>query len=181
MSDSATPRRGPGQCTPDACIVLIGMPGAGKSTVGVLLAKRLAMGFIDTDVHLQEEQGRTLQAIVDTQGYAELRRIEERILCGLQVQHCVIATGGSAVYSEKAMAHLHRLGTVVYLRVSLAEILARVSNAATRGLARRPDQSLEDLFHERAVLYERFADVQISCDGLSPEETVDTIADALLP
>jgi shikimate kinase len=162
-------------------IVLIGMPGAGKSTIGVLLARRLAMGFIDTDIHLQEAEGRTLQSIVDGQGYAELRRIEERVLCNLHSEHAVIATGGSAVYSEKAMAHLKQLGTVVYLRVSLEEILARVENTATRGLARRPGQTLEDLFHERALLYLRYADIQVDCDSLSPESAVESLCDALSP
>ena len=160
-------------------VVLIGMPGAGKSTIGVLLAKRLAMGFIDTDIYLQEVEGLTLQAIVDGQGYGELRRIEERVLCSLEPEHAVIATGGSAVYSKKAMAHLKQLGRVVYLQVSLEEILTRVVDIATRGLARQPGQTLEDLFHERESLYEQFADVRLACDGLAPEATVDLLCDTL--
>lgn len=160
-------------------IILIGMPGAGKSTVGVLLAKRLAMGFIDTDVLLQETEGKTLQAIVDQLGYGALRRVEEEVLCSLQANHSVIATGGSAVYSEKAMAHLSSLGRIVYLRVGLQGILARVQNLATRGLARRPGQTLEDLFHERALLYKRHSNIQLQCDGLSPDETVEAVCKAL--
>lgn len=160
-------------------IILIGMPGAGKSTVGVLLAKRLALGFVDTDVRLQEIEGKTLQAIVDAEGYEVLRQVEERVLCGLEVCGSVIATGGSAVYSDQAMAHLKRLGRVVYLQVSLPGILARVTNLATRGLARRPGQTLEDLFHERAALYRHYADIELACDGLTAEETVDAISAAL--
>lgn len=160
-------------------IALIGMPGAGKSTVGVLLAKRLAMGFVDTDILLQNREGRSLQSIVDAQGPVELRRIEEQVLCDLQLRNSVIATGGSAVYSAKAMAHLQRLGRLVYLRVSLAEIQARVTDSATRGLARRSGQSLEDLFHERALLYQRYADIQINSDGLTPEATVEALCDIL--
>lgn len=180
MQDSRSRERLPdGHRTEADSVVLIGMPGAGKSTVGVLLAKRLAMGFADTDILLQGSEGRSLQAIVDSQGYAELRRIEEQVLCGLQLRNCVIATGGSAVYSERAMTHLKTLGRVVYLRVSLAEILDRVTNIATRGLARRPGQSLEDLFHERALLYQRHADIQLDCDGLSPDATVESLCDAL--
>lgn len=160
-------------------IVLIGMPGAGKSTVGVLLAKRLAMGFIDTDLLIQEIEGKTLQAIVDGQGCGALRAVEERVLCGLEARHAVIATGGSAVYSDKAMEHLRTLGVVVYLQLPLAGILARVKNLSTRGLARRPGQSLEDLFHERALLYERHAQLRLECDGLTAEETVDAVCAAL--
>lgn len=160
-------------------IVLIGMPGAGKSTVGVLLAKRLALGFIDTDLLIQEIEGKTLQDIVDGEGYEVLRDVEEKVLCALEARHAVIATGGSAVYSERAMAHLRQLGDLVYLQLPLAGILARVRNLETRGLARRPGQTLEDLFHERALLYERHAQVSLNCEGLSAEETVDAICDAL--
>lgn len=160
-------------------IVLIGMPGAGKSTVGVLLAKRLALGFIDTDLLIQEIEGKALQDIVDGEGYEVLRDVEEKVLCALEARHAVIATGGSAVYSERAMAHLRQLGDLVYLQLPLAGILARVRNLETRGLARRPGQTLEDLFHERALLYERHAQVSLNCEGLSAEETVDAICDAL--
>lgn len=160
-------------------VVLIGMPGAGKSTAGVILAKRLALDFTDTDILIQSREGRSLQSIVDSHGYAELRRIEADVLARLQLAPSVIATGGSAVYSAAAMAHLKCMGQLVYLRISLEEILRRVTNSATRGLARRPEQTLEDLFHEREVLYERYADIGIDCDGLTPEETVQATCLAL--
>ncbi|MGE5807798.1 MAG: shikimate kinase, partial [Nitrospirota bacterium] len=123
-------------------IILIGMPGSGKSTVGVILAKLLSMGFIDTDVMIQTEKGRTLQDIVDHDGYLVLRRIEEEVLRKLDCRNHVIATGGSAVYSRKAMGHLKENGTAVFLNVDLGTLKARVHDYDTRGLAKRPDQSV---------------------------------------
>ncbi len=154
----------------EANLVLIGMPGAGKSTIGVILAKRMALGFVDTDLLIQRAQGRSLQEIVDSEGYLVLRRIEEEVLQGLDLQGCIIATGGSAVYSERAMAHLKAHGLVAFLHVELPELEARVHNFRTRGLAKRPDQDLEDLFRERLLLYAKYADITITCAGLSQEE-----------
>lgn len=151
-------------------LILIGMPGAGKSTIGVLLAKQLAMGFVDTDLLIQRAEGRSLQAIVDGDGYLALRRIEEEVLLGLRVQHAIIATGGSAVYSERAMTHLKQTGRVIFLDVELAELEARVHDFCTRGLAKRPDQGLDDLFRERFLLYSQYADITITCAGLNQEE-----------
>lgn len=145
----------------DANIVLIGMPGSGKSTVGVILAKMISYGFIDTDLLIQSREGRTLQAIVDTDGHLALRRIEERVICDLDCRRHVIATGGSVVYSPPAMAHLSTGGVVVFLDVDLATLAARIDNFETRGLARRPDQSLADLFAERSALYARYADLTV--------------------
>jgi shikimate kinase len=132
-------------------IVLIGMPGSGKSTVGVLLAKQTGKAFVDTDLLIQSRTGGTLQDIVNRDGYLELRRIEEQVLLGLDLSDHVIATGGSAVYSEAAMGHLQAGGTVVFLRVSLATLRQRVGDYETRGLAKRPDQTIEDLFAERPI------------------------------
>lgn len=154
----------------DRNLVLIGMPGSGKSTIGVLLAKRMSLGFVDTDLLIQRAQGRSLQEIVDRDGYLALRRIEEEVLHGLDLHGCIIATGGSAVYSERAMAHLQAHGLVVFLHVELAELEARVHDFRSRGLAKRPDQDLEDLFRERFLLYAKYADITVTCAGLGQEE-----------
>jgi shikimate kinase len=157
-------------CEDKSNIVLIGMPGAGKSTVGVILAKLTSRDFMDTDVLIQISQGRLLQTIVDTEGYLALRRIEEDILLGLHCYHHVIATGGSAVYSSVAMEHLKSNGIVVFLDVDLSTLESRVRDFDTRGLAKRPDQSLSELFKERIILYRKYADVTIDCANLSQEE-----------
>lgn len=151
-------------------IVLIGMPGAGKSTVGVILAKQTSRDFVDTDVLIQSRHRRALQDIVDRDGYLALRKIEEDVLLGLSVQNCVIATGGSAVYSRRAMAHLVSEGCVVFLDVDLPELESRVGDVSMRGLAKRPDQNFADLFHERCTLYRNYAEITITCAGLSHEE-----------
>jgi shikimate kinase len=156
-------------------IVLIGMPGAGKSTVGVILAKLTSRNFIDTDVLIQISKGRLLQDIVDTEGYMALRRIEEDIILGLHCDHHVIATGGSAVYSPVAMEHLKSNGIVVFLDVDLPTLESRIHDFDTRGLARRPDQSFSDLFEERVILYRRYADFTVDCAGLSQEEVCGQI------
>jgi shikimate kinase len=151
-------------------VVLIGMPGAGKSTIGILLAKELGLDFIDTDVSIQVHEGQTLQNITDQQGYLALRNIEEQVLLA----------DGSAVYSEAGMAHLKQDSTVVFLDVPLAELEQRISNFSTRGIARRPDQSFEDLFEERSVLYKRYADIRIDCSNLQIEEVLQKTCSALL-
>ena len=152
-----------------ANIVLIGMPGSGKSTVGVILAKETAMGFVDTDLSIQTAQGRTLQDILDGDGHMALREIEEKILLGLELKNHVIATGGSAVYSTAAMEHLKRNGIFVFLKVDLPTIRARVDNFDTRGIAKRPDQTMEELFQERHELYSRYADITIDGRDLPQE------------
>lgn len=156
-------------------IVLVGMPGSGKSTVGVILAKLLSYDFLDTDVLIQSSQRRALQDIVDRDGHLALRTIEEDTLLSLDLQHHVIATGGSAVYSAAAMAHLAAIGTVVFLDVDLATLEGRVDNLATRGLVRRPGQSLADLFAEREALYKQAADITINCTGKTQEAVCSAI------
>ena len=146
------------------------MPGAGKSTVGVVLAKLTSRDFIDTDVLIQISQGRFLQNIVDAEGHMALRRIEEDIVLGLHCYNHVIATGGSAVYSHVGMEHLKSNGIVVFLDVDLPTLESRVHDYDTRGLAKRPDQSLSELFEERIVLYRKYADVTVDCGALSHEE-----------
>jgi shikimate kinase len=156
-------------------VVLIGMPGAGKSTVGVILAKRVAMDFVDTDVLIQTHEGRTLQDIVDHEGYLELRRIEESVLLDIDQRNHVIATGGSAVYSEKAMAHLKTDAVVVYLDVTREVLEKRITNYATRGIAKHPDQTFEELLEERDTLYRQYADVTIDCNDLTQEQAAEVI------
>ena len=151
-------------------LVLIGMPGAGKSTVGVILARKTSRDFVDTDVLIQMSHERTLQDIVDTDGYAALRKIEEDALIGLSIQNHVIATGGSAVYSDQAMTHLKRDGVTIFLDVELVTLESRVPDFSTRGLAKRQDQSFAELFHERFELYTRYADITIKCAGLTQED-----------
>lgn len=156
-------------------IVLIGMPGSGKSTVGILLAKAAGLAFVDTDVLIQTDVGQTLQHIIDQQGYQELRSVEERVILTLTVNRHVIATGGSAVYSEAAMTHLRRDAWVVLLDVSLDTLMTRVGDFSQRGVARQPDQSFDELLEERRTLYRRYADIVIECDGLSQDDVVRTI------
>jgi len=143
--------------------------------VGVILAKRTSRGFVDTDVLIQTSQSRTLQEIVDEDGYIALRRIEEETLLDLSVQNHVIATGGSAVYSKPAMAYLKSIGLVVFLKVGLAVLQSRVHDFETRGLAKRPDQSFAELFEERMGLYTAYADITIRCAGLNQEEICSKI------
>ncbi len=151
-------------------IILIGMPGSGKSTVGVIIAKQSCKAFLDTDVIIQTRTGKTLQDIVDREGYLALRDIEESVLLELRPKDTVIATGGSAVYSECAMNHLKENGMVVFLDADLPTIRSRVSDFGSRGLAKRPDQSLEELFNERRPLYQQYADLTIACKGMTHEE-----------
>jgi shikimate kinase len=153
-------------------IILIGMPGAGKSTLGVLLAKELTKGFVDTDLLIQEHAGKSLQAILDQQGYLALRAMEEDVLCRMDSANCVIATGGSAVYSESAMSRLKQDGVCIYLRLSLTSVQGRVHNLDSRGIAAADGQSLADVYTERQPLYEHYADFTIECDNKSIEEVL---------
>ena len=153
--------------TAQKSIVLIGMPGAGKSTVGILLAKELGLDFIDTDVSIQVQQGKTLQQISDESGYMAVRDCEEQVLLNEDIAGKVVATGGSAVYSEAGMARLNANATLIFLDVSLPVLKARVSNFNSRGIARRPDQSFDDLFTERSALYQQYGDITIDCSASS--------------
>jgi shikimate kinase len=151
-------------------IILIGMPGAGKSTVGVILAKLTSRDFMDTDLLIQISERRPLQEIVDRDGHMALRRIEEDVILSLDCRRHVIATGGSAVYSDPAMAHLRSIGIIVFLDLELDTLQSRIRDFDTRGLAKRPGQGLKDLFEERLPLYNRYADVTVDCSGLTQEE-----------
>jgi len=156
-------------------IILIGMPGAGKSTIGVMLAKALAKDFIDTDVLIQLRQGKTLQDIVDTEGYLALRGIEEQVLIDTHYPNHIIATGGSAVYSEKAMQHLRHFGPIVFLDLALNELSTRIKDFDSRGLARKPNQSLAELYDERRMLYQKYATITINCNGKNQEDILAEI------
>jgi shikimate kinase len=160
-------------------LILIGMPGSGKSTVGVVLAKQTARDFIDTDVTIQTSEGRSLQDIVDRDGYMALRRLEEETLLRISLRNHVIATGGSAVYSEAAMIHLKSDGFVVFLDADLPTLKKRIHDFGTRGLAKSPGQSLDDLYKERLPLYRQYADLVVECGNLSHEEVSERIIEAL--
>jgi shikimate kinase len=156
-------------------LVLIGMPGSGKSTIGVILAKRSSHDFVDTDVLIQSVEHRSLQSIMDSEGYMKLREIEARVLQGLDVDNHVISTGGSVVYSDAAMQHLRKKGTTIYLDVSLDTLRKRITDYETRGIAKRPEQSFADLFEERAILYRKYADITIKGDDMTQDAAVEFI------
>lgn len=160
-------------------IILIGMPGSGKSTVGVILAKILAKRFLDTDLIIQYATKRTLQEIVDNEGHMALRAVEEKVLLGLRCVNHVIATGGSAAYSEAAMRHLKQSGATVFLQADLNALKNRIHNYETRGLAKRPEQSFQDLFEERFILYNRYADITIESSHLTQDQVCDEIVEKL--
>lgn len=157
-------------------IVLIGMPGCGKSTIGVLLAKSLLCDFIDTDLTIQNTYGKSLCAIIEHEGIEAFKKKENAVLSALVCDNCVIATGGSAIYGKEAMEHLKENGRVVYLKLSPAEIESRIENIKTRGIAMKDGCTIAQLYAERAPLYEQYADITVNCHGLSAEECVNTIA-----
>lgn len=142
-------------------IILIGMPGCGKSTVGVVLAKLLGFRFLDADLVIQEQQGRLLSDILQEDGLAVFKRIEENTNLSIRAQHTVIATGGSAVYGARAMAHFREIGTVVYLKLPLREIKKRLGDLSRRGVAMEAGQSLRFLYEERVPLYEKYAHITV--------------------
>ncbi len=157
-------------------VILIGMPGCGKSTVGVLLAKALGLAFVDTDVVFQAQAGKKLQKIIEETGIDAFLAREEEVILGLSCDQTVIATGGSVVYGARAMAHLHAHGVVVYIRLPYRKIARRLSNLAARGVALRQGQTLLDLYRERTPLYEREADIIFDAGGCDIEQTVAAIA-----
>ena len=156
-------------------IVLIGMPGAGKSTVGLLLTKSMLMSFCDTDLLIQNTTGKSLCDIIKDDGIEAFIKLEETIISDYEFCNSVVATGGSAVYGENAMKKLRENGVVVYLKVTPDELNRRVNNIHTRGIAMKDGTTLTELYEERAPLYEKYADVTIECDGKTPEECVDLI------
>lgn len=153
-------------------IILIGMSGAGKSTLGVLLAKALGKSFVDTDLLIQQKAGKRLQNIIDEDGMEYFMQLEEDVVCGVCLDNCVIATGGSVVYSPKAMEHLKQSGTTVYLAVNYDELVRRLSNITTRGIVFKNKQDLRSVYEERLPLYEAYGDVRLNGTGLDIESAV---------
>lgn len=156
-------------------IVLIGMPGVGKSTVGVILAKVLGYQFIDADLVIQKEEGKLLKDIIAEVGPEGFIEVENRVNASIQAEHSIIATGGSVVYGEEAMEHLREIGTILYLSLPYVEIEKRLNDIKGRGVVLREGQTLLDLYNERTKLYEKYADVTIDENGLNVEETIDEI------
>lgn len=153
-------------------IILIGMPGAGKSTVGVVLAKKLGYRFVDSDLVIQERTGKVLHDIIAEKGLEGFLRVEEEANAALECDKTVIATGGSVVYGAKAMEHLKQIGQVVYLKLSCETIAERLGDLQERGVALKKDQTLTDLYEERVPLYEAYADITIDCEGKMIREIV---------
>lgn len=158
-------------------IVLIGMPGAGKSTIGVVLAKTAALEFVDTDLLIQKQTGKKLQEIIDNDGIDAFLKVESEVISKVDCKSSVIATGGSAVFSETAMNNLRRDGIIVYLDVPLEEIKRRVDNITTRGIAMKSGETLETVYNERLPLYKKYADITVNCEDT--EHTVKKILEVL--
>lgn len=156
-------------------VILIGMPSSGKSTVGVILAKRLGYRFIDSDLLIQQREGRLLSEIIAEEGVEGFLRIEEEVNSSLRDERAVISTGGSAVYSERAMESLKRLGKAVYLEISYPEMVERLGDYEHRGIVMREGQTLRDIYDERRALYEIYADVTVTAEHRSISKTVDEI------
>ena len=156
-------------------ITMIGMPSCGKSTVGVLLAKRLGFSFIDVDIVIQEKEGRLLKEIIADEGMDDFLEVENRINAGLEAKMSVIAPGGSVIYGEEAMAHLKEISEIVYLKMSYEEMEKRIGNVVDRGVALKPGFTLRDLYNERVPYYEKYADIVIDEEGKNAGETVDEL------
>ena len=156
-------------------IVLIGMPGVGKSTVGVILAKILGYQFTDTDLVIQQKEGKLLREIIAERGTDGFIQLENRVIASLEAEGSVIATGGSAVYGQEAMQHLGEIGTVIYLELDYTVLEKRLEDIRGRGVVLKDGQDLHDLYMERTPLYERYADIKISETGQNVEQTVDQI------
>lgn len=160
-------------------LILIGMPGSGKSTVGVVLAKALGLGFLDVDLLIQEREGALLQELIDGWGVERFLDLERDAILSLDCRGTVVAPGGSCVCREESIAHMRRLGTVVYLRLSLEDAAARIHNPASRGIALSPGQTLADAYQYRAPLYERCAHITVPAGGQSLTETVEAVKRSL--
>lgn len=156
-------------------IILIGMPGAGKSTVGVVLAKKLGYAFMDADLVIQAREGKLLHEIISEQGVEGFWQVEEEVNESILAERTVIATGGSAVYGDRAMTHYKGIGEVVYLALPLEDIRERLGDLDERGVTLREGQDLTALYEERIPLYEKYADITINCEKLSIREVVEKI------
>lgn len=156
-------------------VVLLGMPGSGKSTVGVLLAKRCGMQFIDTDLLIQQREGKLLWEIIAQEGLERFLAIENEVNVGVFAEHTVIAPGGSVIYGTQAMEHYKKMATIIYLRLSYESVAERVENLEKRGVVLRPGQNLKSLYEERCPLYEIYADYIVECDGQEIGETLEEV------
>lgn len=160
-------------------IILTGMPTSGKSTVGVILAKILGKDFIDSDILIQKREGAALSEIIENKGIDGFLECEEQALLAINVSNTVIATGGSAIYSEAGMKHLSEEAVVIYLKIGQEDLKKRLKSIKERGVVMRPGESLEDMFATRSELYERYADITVEEEGASVEDTVNAVAGAL--
>ena len=151
------------------------MPGAGKSTIGVLLAKSMLMDFADTDLLIQKRYSSALCEIIKKHGISEFLQMENDVICKCEFHNCIIATGGSAVYGDEAMNKLRDSGITVYLKVEPQELEKRINNIHTRGIAMKDGTTIAELYAERAPLYEKYADITVNCTNLTPEQCVDEI------
>lgn len=156
-------------------IVLIGMPGVGKSTIGVILAKIIGYHFLDSDLVIQERENRLLHEIITREGTEGFLKIENDVNASLEVERSIIATGGSVVYGKEAMEHLKEIGEIVYLKADYSTIEKRLGNLEKRGVALKPGQTLKDLYDERTKLYEAYADITVDEKGLGTEETIGAV------
>lgn len=160
-------------------LTLIGMPGAGKSTLGVVLAKALGWDFLDGDLLIQKREGKLLQQIMDERGVEEFLDLEAQVLSGLHCRRTVVAPGGSCVLRSGAMTHLRSLGPVVYLKLSYPDMEARISNLATRGIALKPGQTLKDVYDQRSPLYEAWADLTLEVGKAPIPQTLARLLEAV--
>lgn len=156
-------------------IILIGMPSAGKSTVGVVLAKALGYGFVDTDLIIQQQQGEKLYKIIEQKGIDEFLKIENGCVASLETENSVVATGGSVIFGDEAMKNLKRLGTVVYLETDEDEIERRLKNIKTRGVVMAENETVADIYKKRVPLYEKYADITVRTSNNRIETTVEMI------
>lgn len=160
-------------------ITLIGMPGCGKSTIGVILAKVLGYEFLDSDLLIQKKEGRLLHEIISQDGFLRFAKIEEEVNASIKGRKQIIATGGSVIYGELAMEHLREISEVVYIKLPLEELKRRLGNIRKRGVLLKEGQDLDGLYLERCPLYEQYADIIIDAEGLSVEELMEMIVDRL--
>lgn len=161
-------------------IVLIGMPGVGKSTIGVILAKELGYQFLDADLLIQQQENRLLKEIIAQEGVDGFIRIENQVNASIETEMTVIATGGSVIYGEEAMRHLKQIARVIYLRIPYEELEKRLGNLKNRGVVLRDGQTLCDLYKERICLYEKYADIVIDEGQKDIEETLESILEELM-
>ena len=160
-------------------VILVGMPGVGKSTIGVLLARELGLDFVDTDILIQVKEGKTLQQIVDTEGHEALKEIEERVILSHQFSNMLVATGGSAIYSDAAIKHLKSFGKIIYLQIDVDELKKRLGDISTRGIVAPKGTDILQIARERERLYEKHATLTMNTSGLTLDEALSAILSTL--